>query len=281
VDPAAARYVSLGPEPVEWDEDRVVLYHLGLGAGDRPADIEASTYVDEHRLRVLPTFAVVPSGQISARLLKHPTLAHRPENLLHMAQELVIHRPVPTSARVSATARVQSVAERGHAAQVAILVDLETAAGPLASTIFHLRLAGGGGGGFGGQRTPLVGGEPPPRPPTIVTHVRLLPQLAAIYRLSADRHPLHIDPAFATAAGYPAPLIAGLCTWGVVAKAVLDNAGGEPERLTTYRARFDGPVFPGETLEISSWGVGSRRQVRATVVERAAPALTGEIGLKV
>ena len=44
-----------------------------------------------------------------------------------------------------------------------------------------------------------------------------------IYRLSADRNPLHVDPEVAKAAGYPRPILHGLGTFGVVGHALLKS----------------------------------------------------------
>ena len=43
--------------------------------------------------------------------------------------------------------------------------------------------------------------------------------------MSGDRHPVHIDPATARAAGFRAPPLPGLCTWAMAAKAL--DARGE------------------------------------------------------
>ena len=76
--------------------------------------------------------------------------------------------------------------------------------------------------------------------------------MALIYRLSADRNPLHVDPDVAKAAGYPRPILHGLGTFGVVGHALLKtlcgydpdarrrrSPGGSPRRCS--RARPSAP----------------------------------------
>lgn len=76
-----------------------------------------------------------------------------------------------------------------------------------------------------------------------------------IYRLSGDRNPLHSDPWFAREmAGFPKPIMHGLCTYGVAGRAlVAELGGGDATRITSIAARFTAPVFPGETLTTLIW----------------------------
>jgi acyl dehydratase len=104
-----------------------------------------------------------------------------------------------------------------------------------------------------------------------------MPQQALLYRLLGDRNPLHSDPSFAAAAGFPRPILHGLCTYGVVCKAVVDALlDGEVGRVAAFEVRFAGVVFPGETLRTAVWREGGRLIVSTTVDERdGAPALSG------
>lgn len=98
---------------------------------------------------------------------------------------------------------------------------------------------------------------------------------ALLYRLSGDRNPLHADPEFARKAGFDRPILHGLCTYGMTLKAVADTLlGGDVARIRSYRTRFAGVVFPGETLRIRMWTGDGRVRVVVTAVERdEAPVL--------
>jgi acyl dehydratase len=77
---------------------------------------------------------------------------------------------------------------------------------------------------------------------------------------------LHSDPWFARElAGFPKPILHGLCTYGFAGRALLGElAGGDAAKLTAIAARFSSPVFPGETLTTSIWRTGSGRAVYRT-----------------
>jgi len=82
----------------------------------------------------------------------------------------------------------------------------------------------------------------------------ILPQQALLYRLCGDRNPLHSDPEFAAAAGFPRPILHGLCTYGMVCKAIVDAClDSDVSRVRSYGARFAGVAYPGEMLLVRIW----------------------------
>ena len=94
----------------------------------------------------------------------------------------------------------------------------------------------------------------------------LFPCRITLYRLNGDPNPLHADPAFAREAGFPRPILHGLCTFGIVCHALLASlADYRAERLRAMRLRFSAPIFPGETIRTEVWACGS---FRVRVLER-------------
>jgi acyl dehydratase len=127
-----------------------------------------------------------------------------------------------------------------------------------------------GDGGFGG---PSEGApephSPPDRAPDLRVELGTRPDQALLYRLSGDRNPLHADPVIAKMAGFPRPILHGLCTYGLTCRAVLQTfAGFRPERIKSHEARFSSPVFPGETLVVDLWRDGEVVSFEAKVPSR-------------
>ncbi len=158
--------------------------------------------------------------------------------VVHGSQEVVVHAPIPPSGKGRTVTRISEVWDKGKAAvivQESTTEDLDgTPLWTARSSIFAR-----GEGGFGGERGPSESVELPDREPDAEIDVPTLPQQALLYRLCGDRNPLHSDPEFATAAGFPAPILHGLCTYGIVCKAVTDrflDADSRPSR------RFPGTV---------------------------------------
>ena len=97
--------------------------------------------------------------------------------------------------------------------------------------------------------------EIPEREPDAQVALPTREDQALIYRLSGDRNPLHSDPWFAqNLAGFPKPILHGLCTYGVAGRALVSElGGGDATKVSAVAARFSSPVFPGETLTTSIW----------------------------
>ncbi|WP_223280859.1 MaoC/PaaZ C-terminal domain-containing protein [Streptomyces antnestii] len=235
---------ALGSRTVSYDERDVMLYALAVGAHP-VADLDL---VFERELRVLPTFALT-LAQWAPDVLAGKG-AFGDGTALHGAQRLTVHKPLPPSGEVTCSAVVTDVWDKGGAAVFEVAVD---------SPYFHAvwSVFAPGRGGFGGERGP---GRPaaPVGEPTHRTNLETFPAQAALYRLTGDRHLIHIDPAAATAIGQPRPILHGLCTLAGTVLRLADAVGAHPADLAELDGRFAAPVLPGETLDITAWQDGDR-----------------------
>ncbi|WP_037369856.1 MaoC/PaaZ C-terminal domain-containing protein [Amycolatopsis orientalis] len=276
IDPALAIGADLGEIRFAWTPSDVLLYHLAVGAGADPVDERELRYTYERDLRVLPTFATVAANlrTFEPPKLKFPGVDIDLAKVLHGKQEIELHRPIPVEGKAVARTRIADVFDKGKAA---VLVQETEVADESGAPLWTARssIFARGEGGFGGERGPSDKIEWPSREPDAVLDVPTLPQQALLYRLCGDRNPLHADPAFAKAAGFDRPILHGLCTYGVVAKAVVDAfLDGDPSRVSAFGTKFAGVVFPGEKLRVRVWREDGRLLVTTTAPERAdAPVL--------
>ena len=264
IDPSAIGAVT-EPKIYDWTERDTLLYALGVGAGT--GDL-AYTTENSHDIpqQVLPTFAVICCMGFAAAPLVG---SFNWGMLLHGSQEIRLSAPLPPSGSLSVVAEVADIQDKGPGKNAILILrargtDPATGA-QVAETLTTLVIRGDGGfGGQPGQRAAAP--EFPDREPDARIALPTRDDQALIYRLSGDRNPLHSDPWFAREmAGFPTPILHGLCTYGVAGRALLaELAGGQAARLTAVAARFSAPVFPGETLTTSIWRTESGRAVYRT-----------------
>jgi len=251
-----------GPKHVTWTDRDTLLYALGLGAGveDLSLTTENSHGVPQ---QVLPTFAVI----VAAGFDVLPKVGQvNWGKLLHGAQEVRVHRPLPPSGALSVVSEITGLQDKGEGKNAVVVLtgrgsDPET--GELvAETVTTLVLRGQGGfGGQPGEKAAHPG--IPDRDPDIQIAETTDERLPLIYRLSGDRNPLHSDPWFAREkAGFPKPIMHGLCTYGIAGRALVRGlCDGDTAKLSVIAARFTSPVFPGERLNTRIWRTGARTAV--------------------
>jgi acyl dehydratase len=274
--------VALGAPPrideFSWTSSDVLLYHLALGAGTPPTDPRELRYATEKDLQVLPTFGIIAPTVHATEppKVESPGISIDLQTIVHASQRIDVPRPLPTSGRATLSTRVTGVYDKGSAAIVVSESTATSSEGTLlwkgTSSIFAK-----GAGGFGGDRGPSSPASAPDRAADHVIVTPTMPSQALLYRLLGDRNPLHSDPDFAAGAGFPAPILHGLCTYGMVCKAVVDTVlDGDVSRVAGYGVRFAGVVYPGETLRTSVWREDGKLLISTTVDERdGASALAG------
>ncbi|HEX4109696.1 MAG TPA: MaoC/PaaZ C-terminal domain-containing protein [Solirubrobacteraceae bacterium] len=268
---------EIPPVDARWNADKVILYHLGLGAGVPATDPAELQYTYEGDLKVLPSFAVIPLMGTIIGLFGLDGVNINLAMLLHGEQEIELHAPIPVKAEITTTATVTDILDKGKGAVVIVEARSATRDGePLFTNRFSAYIRGEGG--FGGPSGPPVGNQPPDRAPDHEVQCPTLEQQALLYRLCGDKNPLHADPSFAAKGGFDRPILHGLCSYGMACKAVVDTVlGGDVTRVAGYAARFAGVFFPGETMVVSMWVQGDRILLGARSKERDAPVLSNAV----
>lgn len=241
-----------------WSSSDVQLYHLGLGAGADPLDERELRYLTDGTPQVLPTFGNVAQSfhMTEAPTVKFPGIDIELSRVLHASEAITVPGPIPAAGTGRAVTRFTEIWDKGKAAVIWSETTVTTPDGAPLWTQKRSIFARGEGG-FGGERGPSTSAEPPDRAPDAELSIPTLPQQALLYRLCGDRNPLHSDPEFASAAGFPKPILHGLCTYGIGAKALVDEfLDGDVSRVGSYGARFAGVLYPGETLKARVWKDG-------------------------
>lgn len=264
IDPNAIG-VTTPPQVFEWAERDTLLYALGVGAG---VDDLAFTTENSHDIeqQVLPTYAVIACSPFGA-IAKVGSFDF--SKLLHGSQAIRVFAPLPAAGRLSVVSEVADIQDKGEGKNAIVMLKA-TGSDPdsgqaIAETLTTLVIRGGGGfGGQPGQRAQAP--ETPERDPDTRVELHTREDQALIYRLSGDRNPLHSDPWFARElAGFPKPILHGLCTYGVAGRALIAAlGGGDASKITAISVRFSSPVFPGDVLTTSIWRLESGRAVFCT-----------------
>jgi acyl dehydratase len=81
--------------------------------------------------------------------------------------------------------------------------------------------------------------------------------------------------------GFKVPILHGLCTYGITARAVYEQYHKEdPMLLQQISGRFTSHVFPGETLVVEMWKEGNNVVFQSKTKERGLVVLKGSCTLK-
>ena len=228
----------LGRRVAAYREEDAILYALAVGA--RAQELEL---LYERELRVLPTYALALG--LWAVEAAGASGAYDPLRTLHVGQRLDVRKPLPRSGEVEMEAHVAAVFDKGSAALLEVAVS-----SPVFDAIYDIWIPGAGG--FGGERGASAR-QAPTGDPELGLTLETSPQQAALYRLTGDRHPLHIDPEIASEAGFERPILHGLCLLGAASLALARGLGEEPTSISQLAARFAAPVYPGTEVALAVW----------------------------
>lgn len=245
-----------------WTSRDTILYALACGAG---ADDLALVW--EKQLHALPSMASVLASPANWYADPASGLDHR--QVVHASERIELDGPLPVSGSFVATPMIEAVVDRGEMRGALVVTGREirdSATGARLARVTHRALcrAEGGIGSWGDAPAPA-----PPLPdhaPKRVLDVPVSPRAAALYRLCGDVNPLHIEPQFARNAGFRAPILHGLCSYGHVVRVICAANPGAVLRIVD--CRFTAPVFPGDRLSVEMWDSADGCRFRASVAGR-------------
>lgn len=279
INPEAAVGQNLPPSQFSYSHTQCILYALGVGASTKDPDSLRFLYENHEAFSCLPTFGVIVSqnAMMGGGLSSVPGLNIDLTRVLHGEQYLELYKPLPTSGTLTSHSSVADVLDKGSGA--VILLDVKGYDGDELICYNQYSIFVVGAGGFGGKRSsdkarpPL---SPPSRAPDAVVTESTTRDQAALYRLSGDWNPLHIDPSFAAMGGFKEPILHGLCSFGFAARHVLKHfADNDPARFKAIKVRFVKPVLPGQSLQTEMWKEGDRIFLQCKVKETGAVVLSG------
>jgi acyl dehydratase len=266
---------NLGQKYAYGDRE-VMLYAYGIGMGADPMDEKELAFVNEaaaeaRPLKVVPTFASVAAwgagpGEMNLNRVM----------VVDGERDITFHKPLPAASQIIADSNVIAVFDKGKdkGAVIRHQTILKNPEGEKLATLVASRFARGDGG-FGGPSE----GQPEPHPvptrsPDKVVDITTRPDQALVYRLCGDRNPLHSDPGFARKAGFPKPILHGMCTYGITCRGVLQTyADYDPAAFKQHVARFSSPVYPGETVTMELWRDGNVISFEAKVKARGVTVI--------
>ncbi|MFW9822307.1 MAG: MaoC/PaaZ C-terminal domain-containing protein [Candidatus Thorarchaeota archaeon] len=248
----------------------VVLYNLGIGA--QPDELKFVYERYPGGVQVFPSYACIVAGRGFPRFSDKPIDGAR---FIHGEQMIKLNKPFPSEGELKVKGVCENIFDKGKAAVIHTKVSART---PDGEHIFDAKYAHFyiGEGGWGGDRGPKAEplDSPEGKEPDFSVSYKTNINQAAIYRLSGDYNPLHLDPEFAKRSGrFDRPILHGLCTYGYATRSIVYGlCDGDVSRFKEFKARFTSEVYPGETLTTSGWKDNGRYIIQVKT-ERGATVL--------
>ncbi|KAI5929074.1 Peroxisomal multifunctional enzyme type 2 [Manis javanica] len=262
---------KLPPFSSTYTELEAIMYALGVGASPKDPEDLKFIYEGSSDFSCLPTFGVIIAQKsiMGGGLAELPGLSINFAKVLHGEQYLELYKPLPRAGKLRCEAVVADILDKGSGLVILVDVYSYSESELMCYNQFSVFLVGSGG--TGGKRTSdkvKAAVAIPNRPPdAVLTDTTSLNQ-AALYRLSGDWNPLHVDPDFASLAGFDKPILHGLCTFGFSARHILRQfADTDVSRFKAIKVRFAKPVYPGQTLQTEMWKEGNRIHFQTKIQE--------------
>ncbi|PVU93823.1 hypothetical protein BB561_003013 [Smittium simulii] len=289
IDVLAARNHNFPSSEFKYTERDIMLYALGIGASTKDLNL---VYELDPNFQTIPSFAVIPAFFLKANAQDFLP-AYHPMMLLHGEQSVQLFDNFPTSGTLVCKPKIVDIVDKGKGATVCMGISLYNKAtkkliAQTESTSF-IRGIGGFSKASGFKPAPpaqraafsTMTFSTPKVTPDCVIQQAIGRDQAAIYRLSGDYNPLHIDPEMAAKGNFNQPILHGLCSMGYVTRHVINGVcGGDPTRLAAIKVRFSSPVYPGETIQTRIWVDKTNPKLikfEAIIVERGIVAINNAI----
>ncbi len=280
----AVKNWDFGVAAINYEPRDTILYAMGVGAGSEAVEDPALLrFVYERQLQAFPTMAVVLG--FPGFWMSDQRTGIDATRIVHGEQHLELHQPLPAAGKLTAHNKVIRITDKGEGKGALVTIERtlhDATSGDLVATLQQVTFCRGDGG-YSASGAP----SDPPAPPLPGVPDRTsdksvsLPtrqEMGLLYRLSGDLNPLHADPAVATAAGFPKPILHGLATYGLAGRAVLGAfCANDPSCLASLSARFTAPTYPGETLVTDMWLQDGEVRFRCSVAERNIVALNNGV----
>jgi len=275
--------LALKPDrlPSEWSAHQTILYNLGIGFGPAATEDEALLrFVLEDNVTAFPTMTAVMGSSSVGQAFFDPSYGVNFEMIVHGEEAVQLFKPLLAEGPLLCDSSIDNVWDLGEKKGAILSMSKRLYDGNDESLIAEgtstIMLRGNGGFGGSAEGAPSVKPMPDRAPDGMAESITRAEQ-ALIYRMSGDTNPLHSTPAFAKLAGFPKPILHGLCTYGVCARILVEALADQDEtRLKFIKVRFSSPVFPGETIRVEYWHEGDGNYAfQAKVAERDAIVVKG------
>ena len=235
-----------------------IIYSLGIGCTNLKY-----LYENNDKFAAFPTVALALSlkgdaDDVQAFPPPFFSVSSVPVNgpVLDGERLLELRRPLRSSESLVMTVDETAVARAGSGAVVQTETSMRDSKSgeevvKLTSNTFYVGATDVAGRGVARK---FVRPVPSDREPDCVVERATAGNQTALYRLSGDYNPLHIDPEIAGVFGYKEPILHGLCTLGFAAQIVVETmAEGDESRLSKVGCRFSKPAFPNRLLRVEMW----------------------------
>ncbi len=268
LDPTHLMSLGFTTEKRAYDDRDTMHYALSVGMGCDPFDASELRYVYEGGgLKTLPTQA-----SVLAAFQFMDQCGWDQRRILHGEERLTLHRPLAHAGNLLIDSEVTAVYDQGvdHGALVYLQCRARSEADGRPVFTSDRTIVALGDGGCGAPEGSGPSPHPiPDRPPDLSCTLKTRPDQALLYRLGGSRNPIYADPAAAREAGFPGPILQGLCTYGIACRAVLETICEYDHTLITqFNARFTAPVFPGDAILTQMWQDANVVSFQASCPER-------------